>query len=140
MTRPAAPTVRAAVTAGSPFPVATSRTVAPDLNPASSTRRSLTCCAARSNTGHHFFQPAAATSQSRRCSLLNRPGSKLCSAIGSTPSYRSIALMFPYHEPAHVRQHMRVGACKLGLLRQADARVSDDDDAGSRVVADRRHT
>lgn len=80
-TRPPGPTRRAAVTAGSPLPVAISSTRAPAFTPASSTRRSLTCWAARSNTGHHFFHPAAAASQSRRWSLFRRCGSKVCSLM-----------------------------------------------------------
>src|SRR5579871_2146493 len=85
MTRPLGPTLRAAVIAGSPVPVAISSTRSPGLIFANSTRRLLTPCAARSNSGHHFSHPAAAASQLVRDSRLKRSASKFWLLIGNLP-------------------------------------------------------
>src|SRR6516165_11409269 len=62
--------MRAAVTAGSPLPVAISRTRSPASMRANSTSREFTPCALLSKLGHHFFHPAADSSQLRRWSCL----------------------------------------------------------------------
>src|SRR5215204_3771681 len=60
-------TLLAAVTAGSPIPVAISNTLSPGWTLANSTSLLLTFCALRSMVSHQVCQPAAALSHISRC-------------------------------------------------------------------------
>src|ERR1700682_2778485 len=115
MTRPAAPTLRAAVTAGSPLPVAMSRTRAPCLIPASSTRRSLTVLRRAlehrppflpSRRGHIPIAPLLVFETLRIKTLLGH-------GSGSVVS-RFIAHL-PADEPRTMRPRTRTSTCGGGL-------------------------
>ena len=80
-TPPAGPTMRAAVTAGSPRPVATSNTCWPGRISASSIMRSLIGCSPGPITYPQSFQPAAAALHSFCCPALYLVGSNCCVLI-----------------------------------------------------------
>ena len=85
--RPSGPALRAAVSAGSPYPAATSRTRVPECTSASSTSRSLMCPHALSLNSLHSFQPTAAESHCLCC-----PSRK---PAGSIASDSMLALPYP---------------------------------------------
>src|SRR6185503_1202712 len=74
-TLPVGLTCLAAVTAGSPIPVARSKTLSPGLISAIATNLSLTFWAPRSIVGHQISHPLATLSHICRCCALN------CSAL-----------------------------------------------------------
>ena len=81
-TLPSGPTLRAAVSAGSPRPAATSSTRLPGSTPASSTSRSLTCPVHSSICFAHLSHPVAALFQLLRCAVRNSPASSVLASIG----------------------------------------------------------
>ena len=83
-TRPAGPARLAASRAGSPIPVATSRTRWPGRTSARSSIRSLTHCAPFSIVRHHFRQPAATLSHCRRWPSSSRVRSSNWALMDST--------------------------------------------------------
>ena len=87
-TRPSGPTLRAAVSAGSPLPAATSRTRLPDCTPASSTSRWLMCPAALSWNSLHSFHPTAAESHCSCCTARKSTGSIAFDSMLAPPRHR----------------------------------------------------